>query len=65
MSGFVHGGMTPRAWRMISYICIGATVYGMVLVAETLQTYKLNRIDLQMKMLNEQLTEQTPAVNQE
>ncbi len=51
MSQFVSSGMTPRAWRMISYICIGTTIYGIVLVTETLQNYKLNRIDRQMKEL--------------
>lgn len=51
-------GMTPRAWRMISYLCIGATIYGMVFVTETLQNIRLNRIDQQMKMLSEQTTYQ-------
>ncbi len=49
MNTFLYGGMTPRAWRMISYICIGITIYGMVLVTEALQNQRMNRIDRQMR----------------
>lgn len=51
---FLSTGMTPRSWRMISYICVGATIYGMVLLTETLQAYKLNRIDQQLNQFNQQ-----------
>ena len=44
-------GMTPRAWRMISYSCIGFLIYGLVLVTEIVQNYHLNKIDKQMEMI--------------
>ncbi|MBI2118901.1 MAG: hypothetical protein HYT97_04665 [Elusimicrobia bacterium] len=52
---FLSTGMTPRSWRMLSYICVGTTIYGMVLLTETLQTYKLNRIDQQLDQYNRQI----------
>lgn len=49
---FLHGGMTPRAWRMISYSCIGFFIYGIVIASEALQNRQLNRIDQQMQRMN-------------
>jgi hypothetical protein len=53
-SHFLQTGMTPRAWRMICYICIGMCVYGLILLMETVQKFQLNRIDRQLQELNRQ-----------
>ncbi|MBI1979642.1 MAG: hypothetical protein HYS58_02645 [Elusimicrobia bacterium] len=58
-SSFASTEMTPRAWRMLSYICVGATIYGMVLATETLQKFKLNRIDRQLEIVNDQMFNQS------
>ena len=48
----IQTGMTPRAWRMIAYSCIGLFFYGVTIVMETLQNYNLNRIDTQMQRMD-------------
>lgn len=50
MSHFASGGMTPRAWRMISYSCIGFLLYGGVILSEMMQEVRLKKVDDQLKM---------------
>ena len=47
----LNTAMTPRAWRMISFCCIGVTIYGLFLLHGLLQSMHLNRIDQQLKSL--------------
>ena len=58
MNDFVHGGMTARAWRMLAYCCIGFIFYGLILIAEVIQNFQLNRIDYQMQQVQMQMQEQ-------
>ena len=53
-SSFGSTEMTPRAWRMLSYACVGIFLYGAVVIAETLQNYHLNKIDKQMQEIYKQ-----------
>ena len=55
MNQFLYSGMTPRAWRMISYCCVGFFLYGMVLFYEIMQNIHLNKIDAQLQLLNMQM----------
>lgn len=51
---FLYRGMTPRAWRMISYSCIGFLIYGMIVFGEMLQSVQLSRIDSELKAVEEE-----------
>ena len=51
----MNTGMTPRAWRMLSYCCIGLVIYSMVLFGEILQNMHLDRIDQQLKAVEKQM----------
>jgi hypothetical protein len=50
---FFYTGMTPRAWRMISYSCVGFFIYSAILFTEMLQNVHLYKIDHQLKLLNQ------------
>ena len=50
---FLHKGMMPRSWRMIFYSCIGAFLYGGVILCETLQNFQFNKIDQEIKSINQ------------
>lgn len=52
---FLTTEMTPRAVRMLTYSVGGFLIYGMILFAELLQTVHLNRIDSQLKTLDQQV----------
>lgn len=41
--------MTPRAWRMLSYCAAAFAIYGLLIVAEFLQTLHLRRIDQELR----------------
>ena len=47
--------MTPRSWRMISYCVIGFVLYGLFLLHEIMLNIHLNRIDQQMKNLDQEM----------
>lgn len=51
--------MTPRAWRMIAYSCVGALIYGLILLAELLQNVQMSKIDAQLQQMERQDYEQT------
>lgn len=46
---FLTTEMTPRAWRMIAYSCVGLCVYGLVFLMEAAQNFQMNRIDRQLQ----------------
>ena len=52
---FISTGMTPRAWRMISYCVVGFLVYCLLLFAEMLQSFHLNKIDQQLNLLDKEV----------
>ena len=45
--------MTPRAWRMISYCTVGFLIYGLFLLHQLLLNLHLNRIDQQLKDIDQ------------
>ena len=53
----LNAEMTPRARRMLAYCAAGFLVYMMILFAEMIQNMHLNRIDEQLKSIDQQLTD--------
>ena len=45
--------MTPRAWRMICYCVVGFVIYGLFLLHELMLNLHLNRIDQQLKSIEQ------------
>ncbi len=45
--------MTPQAVRMLSYCAVGFLVYGLFLLHQILLTVHLNRIDEQLKAVEQ------------
>lgn len=54
MNHFLYSGMTPRAWRMISYCCLGFVLYGGLLFVEIIQNVHLYKIDQQLQSISMQ-----------
>jgi hypothetical protein len=56
MSGkreFMTTEMTPRAWRMIAYSCVGITLYGLTFLIDQVQNAQLSRIDRQLQQVSQ------------
>lgn len=61
---FLQTGMTPRAWRMIGYTCVGMLLYGGILFAEIVQNIQLNKVDAELKaieLISEDQTKEAAA----